>query len=220
MAEDRSEQAGQQLPARGQDARDRARAERLHGRRVVAMALVFYAALGGAAVLWRILWMGESLLYASEAGAARGIHWLPDLGVGLLAAGVVVLISAALTRGTRSGAALARALARAIGPVPIHHCLLLALLSGVAEEAFFRGALQPHTGVVVASLLFGLAHFIPRREFLPWTAFSVAAGLLLGVLFEQTGNLVAPVVTHFGVNAVNLPLLVRRYGEGTAAPAC
>jgi membrane protease YdiL (CAAX protease family) len=54
-------------------------------------------------------------------------------------------------------------------------------------------------------------HFVPRREFLPWTGFSVAAGFLLGWLFESTGNLVAPIAAHALVNGVNLSLLVRRY---------
>jgi membrane protease YdiL (CAAX protease family) len=67
---------------------------------------------------------------------------------------------------------------------------------------------------VAASLIFGLVHFIPRRELLPWTGFSVAAGFLLGALFEATGNLAAPVVAHALVNGVNLTLLVRRYSTG------
>ena len=87
----------------------------------------------------------------------------------------------------------------------------LALASGVAEEAFFRGALQPHVGLVAASLIFGVVHFVPRREFLPWTVFAVAAGFLLGWLFDTTGNLVAPVVAHTTINAVNLWLLSNRH---------
>ncbi len=72
---------------------------------------------------------------------------------------------------------------------------------------------------LAASLLFGLAHFVPRRELLPWTAFTLAAGFGLGALYEVTGNLVAPVVAHFGVNAVNLRLLTRRnFGTPPAAP--
>jgi membrane protease YdiL (CAAX protease family) len=39
---------------------------------------------------------------------------------------------------------------------------------------------------------------------------------LFGALFYWTGNLVAPVVAHTIVNGVNLPMLVRRYGAGTA----
>jgi membrane protease YdiL (CAAX protease family) len=81
----------------------------------------------------------------------------------------------------------------------------------VAEEAFFRGALQPHVGLVAASLIFGLAHFAPRRDLLPWTAFSLGAGLLLGGLFEMTGNLLAPVAAHALINAVNLRFLSLYY---------
>ncbi len=35
--------------------------------------------------------------------------------------------------------------------------------------------------------------------------------LVLGALFESTGNLVAPSVAHVGINAVNLRRLVVRY---------
>lgn len=190
--------------------------EPLASSHLVWVALAFYAALAGAAVLWRIGWSRQSLFFASQEAAQRGVHWAGDLGAGLLAAGLVIGISWGLTRRTRAGTALARALAGAIGPVSVPKCLLLALASGVAEEAFFRGALQPRVGLLAASLLFGLAHFVPRRQFLPWTAFSVAAGLLLGGLFEQTGNLLAPVAAHVGINAVNLPLLVRHYGDSGA----
>jgi hypothetical protein len=65
-------------------------------------------------------------------------------------------------------------------------------------------------GLVPASLIFGLAHFVPRRELAPWCLFAIAAGLLLGGLYEWTGNLVAPVVAHAGINAVNLRLRAAR----------
>ncbi|HXK23857.1 MAG TPA: CPBP family glutamic-type intramembrane protease, partial [Myxococcota bacterium] len=77
-------------------------------------------------------------------------------------------------------------------------------------EAFFRGALQPRVGLVFASALFAAAHFAPRREFLPWPFFAFAAGLAFGALFDATGNLVAPVVAHAGVNAWNLRWLAMR----------
>jgi membrane protease YdiL (CAAX protease family) len=82
----------------------------------------------------------------------------------------------------------------------------------VAEETFFRGALQPTLGWLPASLIFGLVHFAPRRELLPWTGFALCVGMVLGALFESTGNLVAPIVAHVGINAVNLRRLVVRYG--------
>jgi membrane protease YdiL (CAAX protease family) len=68
-------------------------------------------------------------------------------------------------------------------------------------------------GWLAASLLFGCAHLVPRREMLPWTGFAVLAGLLFAGLFIWTGNLVAPICAHVLVNAVNLPALTRRYGS-------
>ena len=49
------------------------------------------------------------------------------------------------------------------------------------------------------------------------TGMAVAAGFLLGGLFLATGNLAAPVVAHFVVNAVNLRALSRRYLESPGA---
>jgi membrane protease YdiL (CAAX protease family) len=180
--------------------------------RLVRAGLLFYGAMAAAAVIWRIGLQGQPLLYASAAAAEAGIDPLRDLGAGLAAGVAVVAASAALTRATRFGETLARALARALGPLGTPDAVLLAAASGFAEEALFRGALQPAVGWIPASLLFGVVHFVPRREFLPWTAFAVAAGFGLGALYDWTGNLVAPIVAHTVVNAVNLPLLVRRYG--------
>ena len=176
---------------------------------LVRIALLFYGALLGAALAWAWL-AGRSLLWASPDAAQRGISPLVDIGAGLLAAVIVVLLSRQLTERTRVGERLAQSLRAVLGPLSLGECWLLALVSGVAEEAFFRGALQPQVGLLAASLLFGAAHFVPRRELLLWTVFSIAAGLLLGWLFDATGNLVAPVVAHAGINGVNLRQLTRQ----------
>ncbi len=181
-----------------------------HPRSLMRLALLFYGALFAAAALWVEL-AGRSLLFASPEAASRGIDPARDLAAGLLAAGLVILLSRQFTERSRWGEQLARALAAMLGRLSIRECAWLAVLSGVGEEAFFRGALQPQVGLVAASLLFGLAHIAPRRELLPWTLFSLAAGFLLGALFDATGNLVAPVVTHILVNAVNLRFLSVRY---------
>lgn len=170
---------------------------------LVRLAVIFYAVLFAAALVWTGL-AGRALAFATPAAELRGVRPLHDVGAGLLAAGAVVLLSRQLTERTGIGERLARSLASALGPLSLAECWLLALVSGVAEEAFFRGAVQPEVGLVVASLLFGAAHFVPRRELLPWTAFSIAAGFLLGWLFDATGNLVAPVVAHAVINGVNL----------------
>jgi len=186
---------------------------------LVRAGLVFYGVMLAVGLVWRMGLYGEPILYASDEAAAQGVRWGRDLGLGVAAGVGVVLASHVFTEWTRMGDALARALAGTIGVMALPDLLLLAMASGLGEELLFRGALQPRVGLVWASLLFGCVHFVPRREFLPWTVFAILAGFLFGALFAWTGNLIAPVVAHTIVNGVNLPLLVRRYGADADPPA-
>jgi membrane protease YdiL (CAAX protease family) len=185
----------------------------------VRLGLIFYGVLAAAGVIWRLGIYDEPILYASSAAAAEGLSWFRDGLLGLAAAAVLIGGSDWMTRKTGWGEDLARAMAAALGRLSLGDALLLALASGLAEEVFFRAALQPRVGLVVASILFGCVHFVPRREFLPWTGFAIVAGFLFGWLFVWTGNLIAPVVAHTVVNGVNLPLLVRRYGPPPEEPS-
>jgi len=178
---------------------------------IVKLALCFYGALLVVALAWSI-WSGRSLFYASQAAAEAGVAPLSNTALGLAVAAAAIWLSRQVTERTRWGDALGRGLAELLGKRSVRECVVLALASGVAEEVFFRGALQPALGWLLASLIFGLVHFAPKRELLPWTGFALVAGLVLGALFESTGNLVAPIVAHVGINAVNLRRLVVRYG--------
>ncbi len=84
------------------------------------------------------------------------------------------------------------------------------MLSGFAEELFFRGALQGTVGLVGATILFGLLHSGPGKAFRLWTLFALLAGGILGLLMHWRGNLLGPVAGHFLVNAVNLRRLAGR----------
>ncbi len=179
----------------------------------VRMAALFYAVLAVLAALWRVRWAGEPLFFVDVAAQERGVHWPGDLLLGLGAGALVIAISYLITRFSAAGELLARRLAGALGPLSIWQTTFLALISGFAEEVFFRGAVQPRVGLIAASVAFGIAHFVPRREFYLWTVFSVLAGALLGFLFEHTGNLIAPIAAHTLVNAVNLPILARYYRD-------
>ena len=181
------------------------------GTSVVRTALVFYGVLLTAAVGWS-LWSGDSIFYISPEAQRRGAAPARDAALGLVVAAALIYVSHEITRRTRWGETMARALAGIIGKRSLRDCIILAVASGLAEEAFFRGALQPRLGLVTASLIFGLAHLAPKRELLPWAGYAIGAGFLLGGLFIATGNLVAPAVAHIGVNAVNLKRLGDRYG--------
>ena len=60
--------------------------------------------------------------------------------------------------------------------------VLVSIFSGVGEEAFFRGAVLQEFGLVISSLLFGLAHIGPDRRYLVWTVWAVLAGFVFGAL--------------------------------------
>jgi membrane protease YdiL (CAAX protease family) len=77
---------------------------------------------------------------------------------------------------------------------------MVAILAGVGEELLFRGAIQsvlgnwttPVIGLVITSLLFGLAHALSKLYFL----FAVAVGAFLGWMTLKYSDLVAPMVAH------------------------
>ncbi|HKA15091.1 MAG TPA: CPBP family intramembrane glutamic endopeptidase [Myxococcota bacterium] len=176
--------------------------------RLLRWAAILYGLLALAALAWNG-WAGRPWAYLDAASAAAGIRWGRDLAVGLACAAAAIAASHLLTTRTRWGAALARELAEALGPLTLADCAVLAALSGFAEEMFFRGALQPRIGWLAASAVFGLAHYPPRRSLLPWTGFALIAGAMLGALFAATGNLAAPIAAHVAINAVNLYRLTR-----------
>ncbi len=187
------------------------------GPNFVRSGLLFYGALAIAAVVWRAGFYHERIFLAPGTDPAAPIDWFRDVGLGIMVGLAIVVLSNLATRFTDWGENLSRAMAEALGPLSVADAVLLAFASGLAEEMFFRGALQPRAGFVMASLLFGLIHFVPRREFYPWTVFAVVVGFVFGWLFMATGNLVAPIVAHTVVNGINLPLLVRQYAPKSSS---
>ena len=84
---------------------------------------------------------------------------------------------------------------------------LLVLLQCWAEEALFRGWLQPAlcdrwgvwAGLGVTTVLFGAAHSVQTPS--PVAILNATlAGLLFGLLALRTGGLAAPIAAHFGYN--------------------
>jgi membrane protease YdiL (CAAX protease family) len=137
---------------------------------------------------------------------------LGGVGTGAILAGVGV----GITRFTAWGKRLTRVLTTLVGGLNQIDAIMLALLSSFCEELLFRGIAMPYITLVGSALVFGLAHFIPRKGLWPWAVWAVAAGLIFGELALYTGGLFAPFVAHFTVNAVGLSLLSRR-SRGTLA---
>jgi membrane protease YdiL (CAAX protease family) len=178
----------------------------------------FYGALLAAAWIWRELVDGVGPWRAAGAAPDALAGWPAQLALGLAAGVALALASRAWTRASAAGARLAAELARLVGPVSPGRALLLALASGIAEEAFFRGALQPRVGLLLASLLFGLAHWGPTPALRPWALYAAVVGLGFGALFAWTGTLVAPAAAHVATNAVNLVWLGREPPPDAPSP--
>jgi hypothetical protein len=189
------------------------RGEAWSGQRIpVRWVVIFYGALGAAAVAWRFGADGM-LPWRSSPDGPLPPPWL-RLGLGLAAGLALVAASRLLTARSHAGRALAEELARLLGPLSEQRAVGFALASGVAEEAFFRGALQPQVGLLAATLLFAAAHFVPRPGLYLWSLFALVAGALFGALFEATGDLLAPALAHVVVNGMNLRWLARRTQGG------
>lgn len=192
----------------GSDSRGAAE-DAAHRTGFVRGALFFYGGLGCVALVWRMSTPGVSILH--PPGHPETLEGLGGAIVAGIVLGLVSLgLSELLTRFSRLGEALADTLGESLTGITAADGILLAFASGIAEEMFFRGALQPAVGLVWASLVFGACHFLPRRELALWSLYAVAMGFAFGWLFEATGHLAAPIAAHVLVNAVNLPRLARR----------
>jgi len=91
------------------------------------------------------------------------------------------------------------------------------LLTAPAEELIFRGLVQGLfrraygvvPGLVIASALFGVVHFLALGGGGSKTVYIVTAGalgLVLGALYEKTQNLVVPMLVHGAFNAIQFYL--------------
>jgi membrane protease YdiL (CAAX protease family) len=91
---------------------------------------------------------------------------------------------------------------------------LIAVLAGLGEELLFRGVIQAGlerelgavAGLLIASLLFGLAHFITRAYFL----LATLMGIIFGLLYQWTGNLLVPVLVHALYDWIAIRFYLRR----------
>lgn len=70
--------------------------------------------------------------------------------------------------------------------------LTIAVAAGVAEEMLFRGVIQTQLGLLPASILFGLVHFVTP-------AYAIAAtlmGIYIGLVFSVFESLFAVILLH------------------------
>ena len=86
----------------------------------------------------------------------------------------------------------------------------LMLFVGLPEEMLFRGVIQeafsriwnPHLGLALGSVVFGLLHLLKHPTHPNWGygLLATAAGLAYGWVYQRTGKLAAAAVTHGAVD--------------------
>lgn len=182
------------------------RIRRALGPRFVRFAALFYGSLAVVAALWCGLRGFDVRLLGESVGAS--------VLLGVVTAACTVSLGLLAYRFLPTLREISEELApRLVDGAASTSLVLVAIFSGVGEEAFFRGALQQEFGLVIASVLFGLAHIGPDRRYLVWTAWAVLAGFVFGLLYELSGGLLAPILAHSGHNAATL-LLWKRSRRG------
>jgi membrane protease YdiL (CAAX protease family) len=173
----------------------------------------FYAAFFYAfpvAVAW--IW-----LHFQKPGRTRAL-WLPDdwpmdLIAGLGAGVGLVLLTLLFSRGFAWTRRLEAEFGWIVGRQKPFEIVWIALLSGVAEEYLFRGALQEKFGVGPATIVFAVIHWPLNVNFLPWPFLAGAIGLGFSCLQIATDSLLAPAAAHALLNGVNLWRLTRRFRD-------
>ena len=175
--------------------------------RFVRFAALFYGSLAVVAALWCGLRGFDVRLLGESPGAS--------VLLGVITAACTVSLGLLVYRLLPTLREISDELApRLVDGAASSSLVLVAIFSGVGEEAFFRGAVQQEFGLVVASLLFGLAHIGPDRRYLVWTAWAVLAGFVFGILYDVSGGLLAPILAHSTHNAATLLLWKRSRQRG------
>ena len=165
-------------------------------------------------VLVALVWIWASGLPVEVGDPARG------LGLGLGAAALLAAVNYGVLRfapPVTPVRALRRLYVETLRPVFAaasgFDMAAVSLAAGLGEELLFRGAVQAEFGVVVASLLFGLAHVGGRDSFVfgVWVA---VMGFGLGGLAYVGGGLLAPVVAHVVYDAAAIGYIRRDAAAG------
>ena len=147
-----------------------------------------------------------------------------DFALGLLATAPMLILLVICMLSRAKGMRQVREFLRdSIGPL-LNDCgwydiVLLALLAGVCEEAFFRGFLflwiQPWNlmlAVVITNVLFGLAHAVTAM----YALLAAFLGIYLTALVaaDPTPNLLIPVTAHVVYDLIAFVVVIRDYRRG------
>jgi membrane protease YdiL (CAAX protease family) len=176
-----------------------------------------YSLMAAFSVIWgvytdRLVWFHPDPLFdvAWPVTASLGLGAGIALGLG------ISMLSVWMARRARWARTLMDEFRSLLGGLTSRDILLIAGLSSIGEELFFRGVLLPGLGHVLgsqwlglaaSSLVFGLLHVPSSRRMIPWMLQALFIGFVLGFLYLFTGDLTVCVATHLVINQRNLTIV-------------
>ncbi len=163
-------------------------------------AAVFYflLAMGG------VLWIGLERKSISLGIFFQPVSALGDVALGLVSAAALLLLWEGGRRTIPAVSELDQRLRGILLGITTSEAIALALLSGFAEEFFFRGAVQGSLGWLWATILFAAIHAGPDRIVGLWSVYALVAGGLFAALTEWRGTILCATVAHVVINGVQL----------------
>ncbi|MBR6676216.1 MAG: CPBP family intramembrane metalloprotease [Clostridia bacterium] len=101
----------------------------------------------------------------------------------------------------------------------ISRILNVAVVTGITEEIVFRGLIyntlkgvMPRgVAIIASSLIFGIAHMNPEQTF-----YTTVLGILLCLVYEKCGTIIAPMIVHVSFNGTNFIFLYINFSNSAA----
>ena len=166
---------------------------------IIRLALIFYSIMFIASLMW-VYFSDISFSFSFN----KPVTFIMSCLLSFIIVSGTIYYSIYTKNKFKWAARLEESISKVLGHLDKHTIIVLALLSAIGEEFFFRGAVQAEFGYIFASLIFGSIHFIPQKTFIPWTIFAIVMGFILGWLYIYSENLLFPMITHGGINYINL----------------
>jgi membrane protease YdiL (CAAX protease family) len=189
--------------------------------RTTLIALLFEGGLGAAAFV--VGWLlGYWPAVGMSAGSDGTQEQLEAIGWGLVATGPLVVALVAIDRFPIGPLANLRETTEEVvlqmfRGASVLQLAAVSIAAGLGEELLFRGLVQaglanliggplaPWIALTVASVLFGVCHWLNTT----YAILAVLAGAYFGLLFLLTGSLWTPIVAHAAYDLLALIYLVR-----------
>ena len=175
---------------------------------MVAIIVFFYLLLALLGIVLTV-WRGVSGI-AFDAFAPPSDAWMLPLGASIaMVLGVHVFFLYAVKR-WEIFIKSAQDIRNWLGDLSDTEIFVVSMSSAFGEELFFRGWLLNEVGLVVSSIVFGIVHLPPNRNWYYWPVFAALMGVWLGAICIWTDTLAYAVAIHAGINFLNLHRMILR----------